>query len=69
MVAQSAAKEHTSEARGGDRGPGVRGPGADLGQRWSRWQCGRGAYAYGSSGVPEVCVRFEGVERSKRAHQ
>jgi len=34
--AQSAAKEHTSEARGGDRGPGVRGPGADLGQRWSR---------------------------------
>jgi len=33
---QSAAQEHTSEARGSDRGPGVRGPGADLGQRWSR---------------------------------
>jgi len=32
VEAQSAAKEHTSEARGGDRGPGVRGPGADLGQ-------------------------------------
>ena len=27
VEAQSAAKEHTSEARGGDRGPGVRGPG------------------------------------------
>ena len=36
VEAQSAAKEHTSEARGDDRGPGVRGPGADLGQRWSR---------------------------------
>jgi len=33
VEAQSAAKEHTSEARGGDRGPGGRGPGADLGQR------------------------------------
>jgi len=33
---QIAAKEHTSEARGDDRGPGVRGPGDDLGQRWSR---------------------------------
>ena len=32
--AQSAAKEHTSEARGGNRGPGVRGPGADLGQHF-----------------------------------
>jgi len=30
---QSAVEEHTSEARGGDRGPGARGPGADLGQR------------------------------------
>jgi len=36
VKAQSAAKEHTSEARGDDRGPGVRRPGADLGQRWSR---------------------------------
>jgi len=36
VEAQSAAKEHTSEARGNDRGPGVRGPGADLGQRLSR---------------------------------
>jgi hypothetical protein len=36
VEAQSAAKEHTSEARGDDRGPGVRGPGNDLGQRWSR---------------------------------
>jgi len=36
VEAQSAAKEHTSEARGDDRGPGVRRPGADLGQRWSR---------------------------------
>ena len=33
VEAQSAAKEHTSEARGSDCGPGVRGPGADLGQR------------------------------------
>jgi len=33
VEAQSAAQEHTSEARGGDRGPGVRGPGAALGQR------------------------------------
>jgi len=33
VEAQSAAQEHTSEARGGDRGPGVRCPGADLGQR------------------------------------
>ena len=30
---------------------------------------GRGAYAYGSSGVPKVCARCEGVERSKRVHQ
>ena len=37
VEAQSAAKEHTSEARGDDRGPGVRGPGDDLGQRWSRF--------------------------------
>jgi len=36
VEAQSAAKEHISEARGDDRGPGVRWPGADLGQRWSR---------------------------------
>jgi len=36
VEAQSAAKEHASEARGDDRGPGVRRPGADLGQRWSR---------------------------------
>ena len=36
VEAQSAAKEHTSEARGDDRGPGVRGPDDDLGQRWSR---------------------------------
>ena len=28
----------------------------------------RAAYAYGSSGVPKVCARFEGVERSKRVH-
>ena len=33
VEAQSAVKEHISEARGGDRGPGVRGPGADLEQR------------------------------------
>jgi len=33
VEAQSATQVHTSEARGGDRGPGVRGPGADLGQR------------------------------------
>jgi len=36
VEAQSAAKEQTSEARVDDRGPGVRGPGADLGQRLSR---------------------------------
>jgi len=36
VEAQSATREHTSEARGDDRGPGVRRPGADLGQRWSR---------------------------------
>jgi len=36
VEAQSAAKEHTSEARGDDRGPGVRGPGDDLGQHLSR---------------------------------
>jgi len=36
VEAQNAAKEHTSEARGDDCGPGVRGPGADLGQRLSR---------------------------------
>jgi len=35
VEAQSAGKEHTSEARGDDRGPGVTRPGADLGQRWS----------------------------------
>jgi len=36
VEAQIAGKEHTSEARGDDRGPGVRGPDDDLGQRWSR---------------------------------
>ena len=36
VEAQSAAKDHTSEARGYDRGPGVRRPGVDLWQRWSR---------------------------------
>ena len=36
VEAQGAAKEHTREARGGGRGPGVRGPGAGCGQRWSR---------------------------------
>jgi len=36
VEAQGAAKEPTSEARGGGRRPGVRGPGAGLGQRWSR---------------------------------
>jgi len=35
VEAQGAAKEHTSEARGDDRWPGVRRPGADR-QRWSR---------------------------------
>ena len=34
VEAQGAAKEHTSEARGGGRGPGVRGLGAGLRQRW-----------------------------------
>ena len=33
---QIAPKEHTSKARGDNRGPGVRGSGEDLGQRWSR---------------------------------
>ena len=33
VEAQSATQEHTSEERGGGRGPGVRGPGAALGQR------------------------------------
>jgi len=33
---QIAAKEHTSKARGDNHGPGVRGSGEDLGQRWSR---------------------------------
>jgi len=33
VEAQGAAKEHTSKARSGSRGPGVRGPGAGLGQR------------------------------------
>jgi len=28
-------------------------------------QRGRGAYAYGSSGVPQVWARFEDVERLK----
>jgi len=32
---RSRARVH-SEARGDDRGPGVRIPGADVGQRWSR---------------------------------
>ena len=32
---QSAAKEHTNEARGGGGGPGITRPGAGLGQRWS----------------------------------
>ena len=36
VEAQSAAKEHTSDQRGDDGGLGVRRPGADLGQRWSR---------------------------------
>jgi len=31
LEAQSAAKEHTNEARGGGRGPGFRRPGAGLG--------------------------------------
>ena len=69
MVAQSAAKEHTSEARGNDRGPGVRRPGAGLGQHLSSQQRGGGVYAYGSSRVPRVCARREDVERSKKAHQ
>jgi len=34
--AQSAAKEYISRVRGDDRELGVRGPGAGLGQRWSR---------------------------------
>jgi len=33
VKAQSAAKEHTTEAQGGSGGPGVRRPGAGLGQR------------------------------------
>ena len=47
VEAQSAVKEHTSDERGDNGGLGVRRPGADLGQRWSRQQRGRGVYAYG----------------------
>ena len=36
VEAQSAVKEHTSDERGDNGGLGVRRPGADLGQRWSR---------------------------------
>jgi len=66
---QSATEEHTNGERGDDGGLGVRRTGADLGQRWSRQQRSRGVYAYGSSRVPQVCARFEDVERSTKVHQ
>ena len=69
VEAQGAAKKHTSKARGDGRGPGVRGSGTGCGQRWSRYQRGRGDYAYGSSGVPQEYARFEGVERSKGTNE
>jgi len=68
VEAQSAAKEHTSEARGNDRGPGIRGPGADLGQRWSRYQRGHGAYACGSSGN-ELSPRISDFGAKKNIHE
>ena len=63
METQGAAKEDTSEARGAGRGPGVRGPGAGLGQHWSRKQRGRGLSSHFFCFV-DLIFKFEEYFRS-----